>query len=157
VTVNIERITQTLSKIDELVSNVRHLLLCPEGVRITAIHRDNFSYVEYWDGEMPPRIIFYSDKETELLAMHQHVFDLVGAIPPSYCGNKKIELCTDLVQEDLPKGINIAIDIFEIEYKPVTDELIRQIRERHDFNNHLSRIRESQERLDASLELRGDK
>lgn len=137
-----------------MMSQVRHLLSCPEGVRITAIWREGFSYVEYWDAEMPPRILFYADEKVPEEMLHQYVLEAIGSMPPSYCGTKPIEICTDI--ETFSEGINVAVKVFEIKINEVTQQLIKQIRERHDFNNYLSRVREAQARSEQGPDIRGD-
>lgn len=152
--VNSELIIQILSKMEGMMSQVRHLLSCPEGVRITAIWREDFSYVEYWDSEMPPRILFYADEKVPEEMLHQYVLEAIGSIPPSYCGTKPVEICTDI--KTFSEGINVAVNVFEIKINEVTQQLIKQIRERNDFNNYLSRVREAQARAKQSSDVRGD-
>ena len=152
--VNSDKINQILNKIEEGVSRVRYLMSCPDGIRLIAAWREGFSYVEYWDGDMPPRILFYAGEKVEEEMIHQFLFDAVGSIPSFACANKKIELYTDI--ETLSEGINAAVNVFEIKVEEVTTQLIEQIRERHDFNNYLSRIREAQARTEQSSGTCGD-
>lgn len=153
--VNSDKVNQILNKLEEGISRVRYLLSCPEGIRLVAIWREDFSYVEYWDADMPPRIILSSEKKVEEEIVHQYLFDAVGSLPPSICGtNKTIELYTDI--ETFSEGINASVNIFQIEVKEVEEELIEQIRERHDFNDYMSRVREAQRCSEQSPGTCGD-
>lgn len=142
----VDKVLPILQNIEKEISNVRYLLSCPEGVRITAIWRDDFSYVEYWDSDMPPRILFYANEKVQEEIIHQHVFEAVGTIPPSYCGVQKIQIHTDI--ETFSEGINVAAKVFTIKFKEITNELINKIRERNDFKYYLSRVEEAQARAE---------
>jgi len=139
-----------------MVSQVRDLLHCPEGIRIIAVHRDDLSYIEYWDGEQLPRILFLIDRKAKIASIQQLIVEAIGTIPPSACGQKKIELQTDIKEEDYTDGIKIGIDIFEIEIKDIDNNLLKQLRGRHDFNDYMSRIKEAQASASEISRVSGD-
>lgn len=153
---NANKILDVLNGIEAGVSIVRDLLFSPDGVRITAIRRDGFSYVEYWDGALKPRILFYAEEKVDAEYINYQIKEAIGMIPPSYCGNKEIELHTDLTLDEFTKGVGAGINIFSIKLEDISEDLIRHIRERHDFNDYLSRIKEAQARLAESTSACGD-
>ena len=77
-TIKVDQILSKLERIDGMVAQIRNILSNPDGVRITAAWRDNLSYVEYWDENMPPRILFLMEEKVEEEIMHQYLFDAVS-------------------------------------------------------------------------------
>jgi len=153
---NVEKILPYLSYIEEAVSLVRGFLYCPDGIRITAIWRDDLSYVEYWDGDVMPRILGLAEEKVDELVLQQWIFDGVGMISPSACGSKRIELHSDIGYDSFCDGIQVAIDVFSIKYESPSDSLIKTIKERNDFNNHLSQLKTAPGELKERLRIYGD-
>lgn len=143
-TIHVSKILKSLKEIEEKAAEIRQLLFCPEGVRITAASRDDISFVEYWDGELSPRILFCKEEKIENKIIDHYIKEAIGLIPPSYCQNKTVEIHTDLMLDDFSEGTLIGIKIFNIELKYISEELMEHIRGRHDFNNHMSRVKELQ-------------
>lgn len=141
---NINRILPLLDNVNKQISQIKDLLTCPEGVRILSIHREDLSYIEYWDGDQFPRILFLIDKKAELKTMQQITTEALSLIPPSYCTTKKIELSTDLRLKDFTSEMSMAIKIFEIELSDIKQETIHLLKERYDFNSYMSRLKDFQ-------------
>jgi len=144
VTVNLSKILTRLSSIEEEAAEIRQLLFCPDGIRIVGLNRDDLSFVEYWDGENDPRILFCLPNKAEDSFVDFQIKEAIGLIPPSYCDNKKVEIHTDLELSDFSEGTLVGIKIFDIELKYPSEDLTKHIRGRHDFNNYMSRLKDIQ-------------
>ena len=143
-TIHTNKILDRLKKIEFEAAEIRQLLFCPEGVQITAINREDISYVEYWDGENKPIIMFYSKEKSEAKLIDGYICQATGMIPPSYCGNKKVEIHTDLMLDDFSLGTLAGMQIFDIELKYPSDNLVEHIKGRHDTHNYLSKLKDLQ-------------
>ena len=143
-TIHVNKILKTLKEIEERAAEIRQLLFCPDGVRITAAQRDDVSFIEYWDGELEPRILFCTEEKVDNKIIDLYIKEAIGLIPPSYCENKTVEIHTDLMLDDFSEGTLIGIKIFNIQLEYISQELMEHIRGRHDFNNYLSRVKELQ-------------
>lgn len=154
---NIEKILPILKQIEDQVSQVRDLLYCPDGIRITVAHRDDLSYVEYWNGDLNPRIIGLVEEKVPDPIIHQWIFEAVSAIPTSVVSeNTKVIFHSDLKEEELTDGIKVAIDVFQIKLEEVTDKLLNTIRERHDFNNYMSQLERASDEIEERLRVHRD-
>jgi hypothetical protein len=147
---NVNKILKTLDVIQDLVSQTRDLLFCPEGIRILAVWQDDFSYVELWDGEFTPRILFYSDEKVPIEIVNSRIVMAINAIPPFACGVKEVELHTDVPLKELSDGVMIGMEIFDVTIEPIKDQLITQTRARNDFNNYLSEFEKVRDYAESS-------
>lgn len=141
---NMDKVISILGCMESLISEIKNALICPTDVRITAIHREDLSYVEYWDGNQKPRILYCMDEKVSFEIIEHAIVQAINIVPPSYCGSKDIDFHTDLIEKDFSIPIQIGVDIFEMKINEVSDELLNQIRGRHDFNDYMSRVKETQ-------------
>lgn len=140
---NQEKILKILNNIQDEVSKIRDLLYCPEGIRITGIHLNDYAYVEFWDEIAPKPFLLLNTKDEIENKIFMHMLkDALRMIPISAAiYSKKIKLEINDLEYTEDQDVKDIIDIFNIEIKKLSNEEILDIRGRNDINNYLSKIK----------------
>lgn len=128
---NIDKILEKLDSIEESVSQMRDLLFCPEGIRITIWK----GLIEYWDSDHNPNLISTIPKEKEYL--DKTLYSVLSNMSLSDIeNNKHKEILSDISLNDIPDFlkeamIEVGINIYNKIDEDKHQEIIKQMEKKY--------------------------
>ena len=134
-----QRLLNQIRNVEYQLDVLKKMLFSPEGIRIVAIHRDDFSYLEYWDGQMPePIVALLNFEKVPDDAMIVKLYRAIDKINPNRIGRQPIEIFSDLPKTKMNEHYQKYVDILEATFSEEVDPFyLETLKGKYDVENNL--------------------